>query len=120
MILNFLQQETAQNVVRLCLKAQRSSGGLGIEVGLSTGVSAVVLICAQLASGFKTQLYVKLFALLIQTITFQNIAGTEALMAAVRVPKICEFLIGFQKLEKDYSLRLWNTEKLLIRVSNVN
>jgi len=88
--MEIFQPKTQPNVLKVCLQTRRNTGSLGVEVSLATGVSASVLLCAQLVTGWKTQLYAKLFAIVIQMVTFQSVAANDALASAARMPKICK------------------------------
>uniref|UniRef100_A0A915IQ04 Neurotransmitter-gated ion-channel transmembrane domain-containing protein n=1 Tax=Romanomermis culicivorax TaxID=13658 RepID=A0A915IQ04_ROMCU len=71
----------------MCIISKRNTGAVGLEMSLPMIVSAVVLMCAQLAGKWKMQVYVKLFAILIQIFAFENLAPNDALSNATRTPK---------------------------------
>jgi len=64
-------EDPDSELLRLCLVVTRKSSTLNIEMYLPMIVSAVVLIASPLFGTFQQQLYVKLFALLLQFICFQ-------------------------------------------------
>lgn len=80
----------AASGLQLCMAAKRNTAALGPELSLPMAVSAIVLMCAQLAGKWKMQVYVKLFAILIQVFAFQNLVPSEALTNATKVPRVCK------------------------------
>jgi len=75
---------------QLCVSARRNTAALGVELSLPMGVSAVVMLCAQFAGKWRMQVYVKLFALLVQVLAFQTLVPNEALSIATTMPRVCE------------------------------
>lgn len=76
---------------QLCVSARRNTAALGVELSLPMGVSAVVMLCAQFAGKWRMQVYVKLFALLVQVIAFQTLIPNEAMSVATTMPRVYSF-----------------------------
>lgn len=73
-----------------CVVARRNTNVLGMELSMPMGVSAIVMMCAQLAGKWKMQVYVKMFALFLQVFSFQTLIPNEAMSVATKLPRICK------------------------------
>lgn len=78
----------------VCLKAHRLSTTLRIELMVPMAVSAVVVVVSPLFGTMLIQLYVKLFALLLQFLCFQFLVNrTPQAGLGNAVPKICNIIL---------------------------
>lgn len=80
--------------LRVCLKAARESATLKIELTVPMVVSAVLVLIAPLFGTMQSQIYVKLFALLLQFLCFQFlVTRTPQAGLGDSTPKLCKSLI---------------------------
>lgn len=85
--------ETDNQVEHLsvCLKAHRLSTTLRIELMLPMAVSAVIVVISPLFGPILVQLYVKMFAILLQFLCFQFLVNrTPQAGLGNAIPKICK------------------------------
>ncbi|KIH60090.1 hypothetical protein ANCDUO_09668 [Ancylostoma duodenale] len=98
---NTTEQAPASNEIRqlpniaealeICVTARRRSTTLAVELTLPVLISALLLLIAPFFGKFDQQIKVKMFALLLQFMSFQFMADkTPQLGFGSTVPKICE------------------------------
>jgi hypothetical protein len=84
---NFSRVETLQ----MCITAQRRSSTLRIELTIPMLISAILVLVAPFFGKFQQQLYVKLFAILLQFLCFQYLVSkTPQIGLGDTVPTICK------------------------------
>lgn len=78
--------------LEVCVGVVRKSSTLAVELTLPVLISALILLLAPFFGKFNQQIYVKMFALLLQFLSFQFLAEkTPQLGFGDNIPKICEF-----------------------------
>jgi hypothetical protein len=77
--------------LRLCVTAERASTTLALELNVPMVISALILLASSLFGTLTQQLFVKLFAIHLQFISFQFLVDkTPHVGFGETVPKICE------------------------------
>jgi len=99
-----------RDYMQMCVKATRNTATLGLELSLPMAVSAIVMMCAQLAGKWKMQVYIKLFALFLQTVAFQGLFQNATLKVATSLPRIYvfyNFTVGITLFSLIQTLLFW-------------
>lgn len=73
-----------------CLNITRSNSTMQIELAIPMAICAVLMLIAPLFGSMKTQLYVKLFTLLLQYLCLQFLANKLTYLGSGFTPKICK------------------------------
>lgn len=85
-----------RDVLRVCVSAERRSSTLRVELTMPMAFSAILVLVAPFFRSMKAQLYVKLFAMLLQFMCFELLVGrTPQLGMGDETPAICKFLEKF-------------------------
>lgn len=75
-----------------CMDLTRSSTTLRVELSVPMGICAVLILITPLFGAIQIQIYVKLFALLLQYLCLQYLANkTSQIGMASTTPRICKF-----------------------------
>ena len=79
----------------MCLQLKRGSRGLGVELFFPMLLSAMLFLITPLFGSFSTQLYVKLYVLLLQYMSLQYVATKvgHLVAGAEATPRMCELAI---------------------------